>query len=117
MVKSGKVGAEVTMINSMPAWWSTIQWKLQYPKDEVIRCNLDIEYLKEKHKPDDKIRFCPDLSAPRKTGRPPKGKRIKGAIELALEKTKQKKWKTVEMVGIDDEEEDISVNDENLESD
>ena len=77
----------------MPKWWSINQWKAQYPEDEVIHCNCDIEYLKEKYKPDSKICYCPDLATPRKSGQSPKSKRIKGAIETALVKNKNERKK------------------------
>ena len=77
IVKSGRVsraGGAVNMMNVMPRWWTTSQWRTQCPQDEVIRCGFDIEYLKEKYPPDSKIHYCPDLVTPRKTGRSPKCK-------------------------------------------
>ena len=44
------------------------------------------EDLKEKYPPDSKICYYLDLFAPRKTGRPPNAKRIKWAIEVAMER-------------------------------
>ena len=118
VIKSGRVtgaGGPITMMNAMPRWWSTSQWKFQYPQDEVIRCGFDIEYLKEKYPPDSKIRYCPDLVAPRKTGRPPNGKRIKGAIEVAMERKKNQKEKTVRVrAGKRKVEEDIDDDDDGL---
>jgi hypothetical protein len=46
-----------------------------------------MDYLKEKHKPDKSICYCPDLIGQQKKGRPKKDKREKGQLECVLEKS------------------------------
>ncbi len=74
-------------MNAMPYWWTARCWRSQFPEDEVSRCKIDIDYLKEKYDPDKSIRYCPDLIGQRKKGRPKKDKREKGQLECVLEKS------------------------------
>ena len=83
-------GEGLNIVNAMPYWWTTRCWRTQFPADEVSRCNIDLDYLKEKYEPDDSIRFFPDLIGQRKKGRPKKDKRAKSSLECALEKSRGK---------------------------
>jgi hypothetical protein len=81
--------------NIMPIWWHTSHWRRQYPADSVVRSTVDIESLrnaaastKSNHM---EFKLCPPYSAQRKSGRPREEKRIKGAIEIAIDKTEKKK--------------------------
>jgi hypothetical protein len=84
IAKSGR-GEGLNIVNAMPYWWTTRCWRSQFPEDEVSRCKIDIDYLKEKYDPDKSICYCPDLIGQRKKGRPKKDKREKGQLECALE--------------------------------
>ena len=90
VVKSGKAEG-LNMVTAMPYFWSTRWWRTQFPREEAIRCNIDMEYLKETHEPDKSIRFVPDVVGVRKKGRPKKGSRKKSQLEEALEKSRGKK--------------------------
>jgi hypothetical protein len=81
--------------NIMPIWWHTSHRRRKYPADSVVRSTVDIESLcnaaastKSNHMD---FKLCPPYSAGRKGGRSQEEKRIKGAIEIAIDKTEKKK--------------------------
>jgi hypothetical protein len=85
---------DLNMVTVMPFWWTTAHWKLQFPKDTLIGCSIDIEYLIEKYDPDNSIHYCPDFAAVRKKGQPTKEElHAKSPLELAMEKSKGVKKK------------------------
>ena len=59
--------------------------------EETIRCNIDLQYLKEQHEPDNSILYCPDIVGLRKKGRPKKDNRKKSPLEEALAKSRGEK--------------------------
>jgi hypothetical protein len=84
--------------NIMPIWWHTSHWRRQYPADSVVRSTVGIESLcndaASTNTNDLDFKLCPPYSAGRKGGRPREEKRIKGAIEIAIDKTDKKKKMT-----------------------
>ena len=92
VVKSKQV-PYLTPTNVMPYCWSTAIWRKQFPTNGKICCNIDMEYLKTKYEPNEKLRFMPDFVGKRKRGRPKKQSRMKSALETALQKKKKKKGK------------------------
>ncbi len=80
VVKSGRVKG-LTPNNSMPNWWTTEMWRLQYPLDQHSLCDFSIESLKQTEPPELSMRYCPPYSAPNKAGRPKEGKRKNGILE------------------------------------
>ncbi len=81
--------------NVMSIWWHTSHWCRQYPADSVVRSTVDIESLRSSaaSAKSDQMEFklCPPYSARQKGERPQEEKRIKGAIECAIDKTEKKK--------------------------
>jgi hypothetical protein len=81
--------------NVMSIWWHTSHWCRQYPADSVVRSTVDIESLRSSaaSAKSDQMEFklCPPYSARQKGERPREEKRIKGAIECAIDKTEKKK--------------------------
>lgn len=75
------------MVSAMPFFWSTNWWRKQFPMEETICCNIDLQYLKEQHEPDNSILYCPDIVGLRKKGRPKKDNRKKSPLEEALAKS------------------------------
>jgi hypothetical protein len=76
-------------------WWHTSHWRRQYPADSVVRSTADIESLrnvaastKSNHM---EFKLCPPYSAQPNSGMPWEEKRNKGAIEIAIDKTEEKK--------------------------
>jgi hypothetical protein len=80
VVKSGRVKG-LTPNNSMPKWWTTEMWRLQYPTNQHSLCDFSIESLKQTEPPELSMRYCPPYIAPNKAGRPKEGKRKKGILE------------------------------------
>jgi hypothetical protein len=97
--------------NIMPIWWHTSHWRRQYPADSVVWSTVGIESLhsvaastKSNHM---EFKLCPPYSAQQKSGRPQEEKQIKGAIEIAIDKTEKMKkmletWKKREPIEPDD---------------
>ncbi len=56
-------------------------WCKQFPKNSTIHDDFDIRSLKEKYEPDHQLRYCPDMAAPSKAGRPKNQKRMKSPLE------------------------------------
>ncbi len=81
----------------MPIWWHTSHWCKQYPADSVVWSTVSIDTIQNtaaSAKTNDlDFKLCPPYSAGRKGGRPHKEKWIKGAIEIAIDKTEKKKKK------------------------
>ena len=90
VAKSGK-SEGLNLVTATPYFWSTGWWRNQFPREDAIRCNIDVEYLKERHGPDNSIRFVPDVVGVRKKGRPKKGSRKKSPLEEVLAKSRGEK--------------------------
>ena len=75
--------------NVMPIWWHTSHWRRQLPRASNMRCDFHLSNLRTKCTPQLKNCLCPPYTAPNKAGRPREEKRIKSAIEKALEKKKK----------------------------
>jgi hypothetical protein len=90
VAKSGR-GEGLNLVTAMPYFWSTNWWRKQFPREEAIRCNIDLEYIKEQHDPDNSIRYCPDIVGLRKRGCPKKNSRKKSPLEQALAESRGEK--------------------------
>jgi hypothetical protein len=75
---------DITRHNIMPYWWTTDQWKRQFPLDAIANCNTTLAVIREDHEPSGNYRYCPDWSAPNKAGRPKKNERRKSVVETAV---------------------------------
>ena len=79
----------------MPIWWHTSHWRKQYPADSVVRSTVGIESLRNAAASTKTnnldFKLCPPYSAGRKGGRLREEKRIKGAIEIAIEKRRRRR--------------------------
>jgi hypothetical protein len=99
VVKSHSIDG-LTETNVMPTWWHTSSWCKQYPKESTVRCT-DIQTLKNTCTLGSNTKklyvLCPPYSAPKKSGHLMAAKRIKGSIEISLDKKKGKKGKKVPM--------------------
>ena len=95
VVKSHRIDG-LTETNVMPKWWHTSSWRKQYPKEKTVRCT-DIQTLKNTcaigTRTNKLYALCPPYAAPKKSGRPKEATRIKGSIEMSLDKKKGKKGK------------------------
>ena len=75
-----------TWYNIMPYWWTTEQWKKQFPLNVKASCITNMETISDDHNQSVNYSHCPSWSAPNKAGRPKKNKRRKSVLEKALEK-------------------------------
>ena len=80
--------SDLTQTNIMPFWWTIAELRLQYPMTESNPERITLEYVINSGIADHNLRYCPALAAAQKTGRPKKGKRIKGAAERNSKKSK-----------------------------
>jgi hypothetical protein len=83
--------AGLTRLNIMPFWWTRKQWQEQFPQEVTSICYANMEVIRADYKADDFMRYCPSWSAPKKPGRPSKGKRKLSAVEIAQGKKKKPK--------------------------
>jgi hypothetical protein len=81
----------LTRVMMMPSWWTTEQWRKQFPKESVMRCDTNMHSIKSKYSPDDALRYYPVWSAPGKKGRPKKDERRKGVMDHIKESGKKRK--------------------------
>lgn len=81
-VKLGRV-PDLTEENVMPYWWMTAQMRLQFPKELNFVTGMDMGVLKDMGPPTATLYYCPEISAPNKTGRPKNDKRIISALEAS----------------------------------
>ena len=92
IVKSGTIPG-LTRIGIMPYYWTTKQWRVQYPLDVV--CNTDISMARVKQSnnaKNERLRYCPDWSIGKKPGRPKKNTKHKTLMDH-IEASSQKKRK------------------------
>lgn len=93
LVKSSVIPT-LTRTNIMPHFWSTAHWQMQYPLDLDCNTEMTIQMVKAVSRPNEFIRYCPDWSAPKKSGRPKKSDKVLTVteiIELASSKKKRKR--------------------------
>ena len=83
--------AGLSRLNIMPFWWTRKQWQEQFPQEVTSICHANMEVIRAEYKADDFMRYCPSWSAPKKPGRPSKGKRKLSALEIAQGKKKKPK--------------------------
>jgi hypothetical protein len=74
---------DLTQHNIMPYWWTTAQWKKQFPLATGAHCNNNMATIRDDHVPSGNYRYCPDWSAPNKAGRLKKNERRKSVLETA----------------------------------
>ncbi len=80
VVKSYRIDG-LNETNVMPIWRHTSHWRKQYPSDNFVSCNTDIESLRNtarvhSNNSQNKYVLCPPYSGPQKGGRPREEKRI-----------------------------------------
>ena len=81
--------AGLTRLNIMPFWWTRKQWQQQFPQEVTSFCCANMEEIRANYVADDFVRYCPSWSAPKKPGRPSKGKRRLSGLEIAQGKKKK----------------------------
>ena len=72
---------DLTKTDIMPFWWMMAELRLQFPMTDSYPERITLEQVINGGIADHNLLYCPSLAADQKTGRPKKGKRIKGAAE------------------------------------
>ncbi len=91
MVKSSVIPT-LTRINIMPHYWGTAHWQMRYPLELDCETNMTIKTVKAVAWPNEFLRYCPDWSAPKKSGRPQKSDKVLTVTEqIALSSSNKKR--------------------------
>jgi hypothetical protein len=88
---SSRLRPQITPISIMPTWWGREQWRKQFPSDVYCDGSTTMKSIKDDKIPDVTLRYCPDWTAPNKSGRPKKAERHKSGLEEAMAKAKGEK--------------------------
>jgi hypothetical protein len=88
---SSRLRPQITPISIMPAWWGREQWRKQFPSNVYCDGNTTMKSIKDGKIPDVTLRYCPDWTAPNKSGHPKKAERRKSVLEEATAKAKGEK--------------------------
>ncbi len=67
--KLGRING-MTKIAVMPHWYTTAQWRNQFPENTYINTHKTFKSIKAISTPQDNLRYCPTGSGPQKKGRP-----------------------------------------------
>jgi hypothetical protein len=79
---------QITPISIMPTWWEREQWRKQFPSDLYCDESMTMKSIKDGKIPDVTLGYCPDWTAPNKSGHPKKAERCKSGLEEAMAKAK-----------------------------
>jgi hypothetical protein len=58
LVKSNVIHG-LTRVNTMPLWWTTAQWRNQFPIEATMRSDISMNAIKTRHARDELLRYCP----------------------------------------------------------
>jgi hypothetical protein len=78
----------ITPISIMLTWWGREQWCKQFPSDLYCDGSMTMKSIKDGKIPDVTLCYCPDWTAPNKSGYPKKAERHKSGLEEAMAKAK-----------------------------
>ncbi len=91
LAKGGRINDPgFTRLSVMPHWYSTAIRRSQFPEDSVCCGNISMKSIKNKNPADNKLRYCPDWSAPRKSGHPKKDEKRKQGVMDAVARRRRK---------------------------
>jgi hypothetical protein len=77
----------------MPHWYTTAQWRNQFPENSYIDTHQTLKSIKENSTPHDDLRYCLNWLGPQKKGCPKKEK-CKKSIADYVKQSAKKKGKT-----------------------
>ena len=49
----------LTRVNTMPLWWTTAQWRNQFPIEATMRSDISMNVIKTRHACDELLQYCP----------------------------------------------------------
>jgi hypothetical protein len=87
----------LTRVNTMPLWWTTAQWRNQFPIEATMRSDISMNAIKTRHTRDELLRYCPAWSAAAKKGCPKKHEHRKTIMDHIEESAKKKRKRTNRM--------------------
>ena len=97
VLAKSKVIHGLTRVNTMPLWWTTAQWRNQFPIEATMRSDISMNAIKTRHARDELLRYYPVWSAAAKKGRPKKHERRKTKMDHIEESAKKKRKRTNRM--------------------
>jgi hypothetical protein len=96
MVAVSKLGRidGLTRAAIMPHWYTTAQWRNQFPKNSYIDIHQTLKSIKANSTPHDKLCYCPNWLGPQKKGCLEKDKRKKSIADYVIQSAKKKRSTT-----------------------
>jgi hypothetical protein len=86
-----------------PHWYTTAQWRNQFPKNTHIDTQQTLKSVKANSTPHDDLRYCPDWLGPQKKGHPKKDEH-KMSIADYVQQSANKKRRTTAATKMPEEE-------------
>ena len=92
MVAVSKLGRidGLTRIVIMPHWYTTAQWRYQFPKNSYIDTHQTLKSIKANSTPHDELYYCPTWLGPQKKACPKNDKRKKNIADHVKQSAKKK---------------------------
>jgi hypothetical protein len=90
--KLGRIDG-LTRAAVMPHWYTTAQWRNQFPENTYIDTHQTLQLFKANSTSHDELHYCPNWLGLQKKGRPKKDKHKK-SIADHMEQSAKKKRKT-----------------------
>jgi hypothetical protein len=87
----------------MSHWYSTAQWRNQFPKNSYIDTHQTLKSIKANSTPHDGLRYSPNWLGPQKKGRPKTDTRKKSIADY-VEQSAKKKRRTTKATNTPEEE-------------
>ncbi len=84
----------LTRTSIMPHWYTTAQWRNQFPKNSYIDTHQTLKSIKANSTPHDELRYCPTWLGPQKKDRPKKDKHKKSIADYVKQSAKKKRRTT-----------------------
>jgi hypothetical protein len=91
--KLGRIDG-LTRAAVMPHWYTTAQWRNQFPENTHIDTQQTLKSIKANSTPHDDLRYCLNWLGPQKKGRPKKDKRKMSIADYVQQSAKKKRRTT-----------------------
>jgi hypothetical protein len=91
--KLGRING-LTWTAVMPHWYTTAQWRNQFPENTYIDTHKTLRSIKANSTPHDNLRYCSNWVGPKKKGRPKKETRRKSIANHIKQSAKKKRRTT-----------------------
>ena len=93
MVSVSKLGRidGLTRAAIMPHWYTTTQWRNQFPKNSYIDIHQTLKSIKANSTPHDDLRYCPNWLGPQKKGHLRKDKHKMSIADYVQQSAKKRR--------------------------